>query len=48
MMFVEQLFKEKEKTSYGLNNTFVTTFGVADGVNKDIVDSEITAEDLFR
>ena len=43
-----QLFKEKEKTSYGLNNTFVTTFGVADGVNKDIVDAEITAEDLFR
>ena len=42
-----QLFKEKEKTNYGLNCTFVTTFGVADGVNKDIVDSEVTAEDLF-
>ena len=43
-----QLFKEKEKTTYGLNNTFVTTFGVADGVNKDVVDSEVLAEDLFR
>lgn len=42
------LFKEKERTSFGLNNTFVTTFGVADGVNKDVVDSEVTAEDLFR
>lgn len=42
-----QLFKEKEKTNYGLNITFVSTFGVADGVNKDIVDSEVIAEDLF-
>ncbi|MBQ6156662.1 MAG: AAA family ATPase [Bacteroidales bacterium] len=42
-----QLFREKEKVSYGLFQTFVTTFGVADGVNKDIVDSEVTAEDLF-
>ena len=25
----------------------VTTFGVADGVNKDVVDSEVVAEDLF-
>ena len=43
-----QLFKEKEKTSYGLVSTFVTTFGVADGVNKDVVESEVTAEDLFK
>ena len=43
-----QLFKEKERTNYGLNNTFVTTFGVADGVNKDVVNSEVMAEDLFR
>ena len=42
-----QLFKEKEKVSYGLISTFVTTFGVADGVNKEVVDSEVTAEDLF-
>jgi len=42
-----QLFKDKEKTAYALNCTFVTTFGVAEGVNKDIVDSEVTAEDLF-
>ena len=42
-----QLFKEKEKVSYGLISTFVTTFGVADGINKEVVDSEVTAEDLF-
>lgn len=42
-----QLFKEKEKVSYGLISTFVTTFGVADGVNREVVDSEVTAEDLF-
>lgn len=41
-------FKEKEQTTYALNCTFVTTFGVADGVNKDVVDSEVTAEDLFK
>ena len=43
-----QLFREKEKTSYGLNITFVTTFGVDEGVNKDVVDSEVIAEDLFN
>lgn len=37
----------KEKVSYGLISTFVTTFEVADGVNKEVVDSEVTAEDLF-
>ena len=37
-----------EKTSDGLDITFVTTFGVADGVNKDVVDSEVVAEDLFN
>ena len=42
-----QLFKDKEKTNYGLISTFVTTFGVEDGIHKDVVDSEITAEDLF-
>ena len=44
----KQLFKQVEKTSDGLDITFVTTFGVADGVNKDVVDSEVVAEDLFR
>ena len=42
-----QLFRDKEKTTYALNCTFVTTFGVAEGINKDVVDSEVTAEDLF-
>ena len=43
-----QLFLEKERTTNGIARTFVTTFGVVDGVNKDIVDSEIVADDLFR
>ena len=42
-----QLFKEKEKTTYGLISTFVTTFGVADGIHKDVAEAEVTAEDLF-
>ena len=42
-----QLFKEKEKTTYGLISTFVTTYGVADGIHKDVADAEVTAEDLF-
>ena len=40
--------KASGKTSDGLDITFVTTFGVADGVNKDVVDSEVVAEDLFN
>ena len=44
----KQLFKQVAKTSDGLDITFVTTFGVADGVNKDVVDSEVVAEDLFN
>lgn len=43
-----RLFKEKTKTNHALNSTFVTTFGVASGRNTGIVDSEVTAEDLFK
>ena len=41
-------FTEEEKTSYKTINTFVTTFGVASGASKEIVESELTAEDLFK
>ena len=42
------LFKEKTKTTSSLQNTFVTTFGVANGIHHSIVDAEIVADDLFR
>jgi hypothetical protein len=42
------LFKTKTKTACSLVNTFVTTFGVAKGVHSEVVDSEVTADDLFE
>lgn len=42
-----QIFREKTKTNYSLVNTFVTTFGVSDGLHRSIVDNELTADDLF-
>ena len=42
------IFKEKTKTRKSLANTFVTTFGVADGTHHSIVDSEVSMEDLFE
>jgi hypothetical protein len=42
------LFKTKTKTACSLMNTFVTTFGVAKGVHSEVVDSEVTADDLFE
>lgn len=41
------LFREKTKTRKGLVSTFITTFGVAEGIHKSIVDNEVTLEDLF-
>ena len=41
-------FQEEESTSYKTINTFVTTFGVASGPSKEIVDAELTSEDLFK
>ncbi len=43
-----QLFREKTKTSKALACTFITVFGCADGAHHDIVDNEITADDLFE
>lgn len=42
------IFKEKANTRKSLVNTFVTTFGVADGIHHSIVDSEVLMEDLFE
>jgi len=41
------LFRETTKCRKGLVNTFVTTFGVANGKHKSIVDSEVTLDQLF-
>lgn len=41
------LFQEKTKTTKTLVHTFVTTFGVAGGMGRSIVNSEITMDDLF-
>jgi uncharacterized protein len=40
------LFREKTKTTKSLVSTFVTTFGVARGIHRSIVQKEITAKDL--
>ena len=42
------IFKEKTNTRKSLVNTFVTTFGVANGIHHSIVDSEVLMEDLFE
>ena len=41
------IFQEHTKTSKTLVHTFVTTFGVADGAHRSIVNSEVTMDDLF-
>lgn len=41
------LFKEKTKTTKTLVHTFVTTFGVVEGMGHSIVNSEVTMNDLF-
>ena len=41
------LFREKTKSRKALVSTFITTFGVANGVHKSIVDSEVTMDGLF-
>lgn len=42
------IFREATKCTKALVNTFVTTFGVADGMHKSIVNSEVTLDELFR
>ena len=41
------IFQEKTKTTKSLVHTFVTTFGVANGQDKSIVNSEVMMDDLF-
>ena len=42
------IFREATKCTKALVNTFVTTFGVADGMHKSIVNSEVKLDDLFN
>jgi hypothetical protein len=42
------LFQAKTKTTYSLVNTFVSTFGVTKGIHSEVVDNEVTANDLFE
>jgi len=42
------LFQTKEKISYALVQTMVTTYGVSEGNNSGIVHSEVTMDDLFN
>ena len=41
------IFQEKTQTTKSLVYTFVTTFGIANGMGRSIVNSEVTMEDLF-
>lgn len=41
------LFREKTRSTKTLVNTFVTTFGVADGKHSSIVNSEVMMDQLF-
>lgn len=41
------LFREKTHSTKALIPTFVTTFGVANGIHKSIVGKEVVAKDLF-
>lgn len=43
-----EIFKDKTKTAKSLVNTFVTTFGVSNGLHYSIVGSEVTMDDLFE
>lgn len=41
------LFREKTHTTKALVPTFITTFGVANGIHRSIVGKEVLAKDLF-
>lgn len=43
----QAIFEEAEKIDETVVHTFVTTYGVKDGIHKSIVHSEVTMEDLF-
>ena len=42
------IFRAATKCTKALVNTFVTTFGVADGQHKSIVNNEVTLDELFN
>jgi hypothetical protein len=42
------IFQAQTGTSKTLVTTFVTTFGVAEGLHRSIVNSEVTMDDLFH
>ena len=42
-----ELFQSSTKTKLSLVITFVTTYGVADGLHHSIVHSEVTMKDLL-
>ncbi len=42
------LFKHVTKTKKAINCTFVTTYGIKPNVHSNIVNNELTMEDLFR
>lgn len=43
-----ELFRMATKTKLSLVNTFVTTYGVADGIHHSVVHSEVTMRQLFE
>ena len=43
-----ELFQSSTKTTFSLVITFVTTYGVADGLHHSLVHSEVTMEQLFN
>ena len=43
-----ELFRASTKTKLSLVNTFVTTYGVADGIHHSVVHSEVTMKQLFE
>jgi hypothetical protein len=42
-----ELFREKNHINISLVNTFITTYGVADGIHSSIVDGEVVLDGLF-
>ena len=43
-----ELFQSSTKTKFSLVITFVTTYGIADGLHHSLVHSEVTMEQLFK
>lgn len=43
-----ELFQSTTKTKFSLVITFVTTYGIADGLHHSLVHSEVTMEQLFK